>query len=531
MPDNQQYIIAIDLGTSGIKVALFSTEGELIESEVEDIQLSLLPRGGAEQSPTEWWLAINRSIKRLLAKNIVNAGDIVSVVSTGQWAGTIAVNKDGQALSNAIIWIDARGSSHISPIVNGPLKIQGYGILKLIYWIRLTGGIPAHSGKDPIAHILYLKHVHPEIYRQTYKFLEPIDYLGLCLTGKIAASYDSITLHWLTDTRDIRRVSYHPKLIELSTIDPAKLPELMPANSILGNLRSSVAKEWGVRENVQVVIGSPDVLSAAVGSGAVRDYETHLYIGTSSWLTCHVPFKKTDILHNLASVPSAIPGRFLLANEQECAGACLQYLRDRIFFPKDALPTGKKPQNVYPLFDQMAEQTPAGSGNLIFTPWLNGERTPVDDLATRSSFYNQSLQTTREQLVRAVFEGVAYNTRWLLQYVEQFIHRKAQVIHMVGGGARSNIWCQIQADILNRPIRQMKNPVEVNARGAALLASAALGYLQYDEIGTHVPIANTYLPNPDHRAIYDELFNEFITIYESNRKVYARLNKFENQNH
>jgi xylulokinase len=524
LPKNR-YILAIDLGTSGPKVAIFSVHGELIGSEFEEVHLSLFPAGGAEQSPVEWWHAIDEAVKRLLGKNLIPPADIISIVPTGQWSGTVPVDKEGKVLSNAIIWMDARGSAHVSRIVDGLLTIRGYGLSKLIRWINLTGGIPAQSGKDPIAHIFYLKHIHPEIYEQTYKFLEPVDYLGLCLTGKFVASYDSITLHWLTDTRNIHRIAYHPELVRLSKIEPSKLPDLLPANSILGFVRPELARAWGLQEEVKVVVGSPDVLSAAVGSGAVRDYEMHLYIGTSSWLTCHVPFKKTDLFHNLASLPSAIPGRYLLANEQECAGVCLQYLRDQIFFPKDGLPSGAKPQDTYQLFDQIAEKIPAGSDKVIFTPWLNGERTPVDDYATRGGFYNQSLHTTREHLVRAVFEGVAYNSRWLLKYVEQFIHQRVQAINMVGGGAKSNVWCQIQADVLNRPIRQVKNPVEVNLRGAALLASAALGYINYEEIGNYVPIANTYLPNPDHRKIYDELFREFIAIYESNRKIYARLNR------
>ena len=294
---------------------------------------------------------------------------------------------------------------------------------------------------------------------------------------------------------------------------------------ILGTIRPEIARDWGLREDVQVVIGSPDIYSAAVGSGAVRDYETHLYIGTSSWLTCHVPFKKTDVLHNLAALPSAIPGRYLLADEQECAGICLQFLRDNILFHRDELSSGDKPSNVYQLFDQIASRAPAGSGKVIFTPWLYGERTPVDDHSVRGGFFNQSLRTTREHLVRAVFEGVAYNSRWLLKYVEQFIKRRVEAINMVGGGARSSIWCQIHADVLNRPIRQVKDPVEVNLRGAALLAAVALGDLQYDDIASRVPITQTYTPDPDHRKIYDQLFAEFIAIYESNRKIYARLNR------
>ena len=395
----------------------------------------------------------------------------------------------------------------------------------MLKWIQLTGGIPGRAGKDPIAHILYLKHVHPDIYRRTYKFLEPVDYLGLRLTGQMAASFNSIILNWVTNNRDINNIFYDKTLINFSTIDPAKLPDLKPPNSILGTLSAEIAREWGLREDVQVVMGSPDVHSAAVGSGAVRDFEAHLYIGTSSWLTCHVPFKKTDIFHNLAALPSAIPGRYLLTNEQESAGHCLQFLRDNLFFHQDELSIGEAPENAYKLFDQIAERTPAGSEKLIFTPWLYGERAPVDDHLVRGGFFNQSLRTTREHMVRAVFEGVAFNSRWLLKYVEQFIGRKLQAVNFVGGGAKSDVWCQIYADIFNRPIRQMKDPIEANVRGAALLASAALEYISYEEIASHVEVTRTYTPNPDHRKLYDELFAEFLEIYENNKKSYARLNR------
>ena len=525
MSAGDKFILAIDLGTSGPKVALFSTQGEFVGSEFEEIHLILLPGGGAEQSPTEWWDAIDRAVKRLLARKLVSNDQIIVIAFTGQWSGTVAVDEEGNPLYNAIIWMDSRGAPYVQQIVNDPLKLQGYGLRKLLKWIQLTGGVPAMAGKDPIAHILYLKHLHPEIYQRTHKFLEPIDYLGLRLTGNIAASFNSITLYWLTDNRNIENIRYDHELIRYSTIDPGKLPDLKPSNSILGLLRPQIAQEWGLRESVQVIIGSPDVHSAAVGSGTVGDYEPHLYIGTSSWLTCHVPFKKTDLLHNMAALPSALPGRYLLTDEQECAGVCLQFLRDNILFHEDLLTTGEKPRNAYQVFDQIAARAPVGSEKVIFTPWLYGERAPVDDRFVRGGFFNQSLHTTREHMVRAVFEGVAYNSRWLLKYVEQFIKRRVEAIHMVGGGARSNIWCQIHADVLNRPIRQVKDPVEVNVRGAALLASAALGYLRYEDIAACVPIAETYIPNHAHHKIYEELFAEFVAIYESNRKIYARLNR------
>jgi xylulokinase len=450
---------------------------------------------------------------------------IVAVNCTSQWSGTVAVTRDGQALMNAIIWMDARGAPYIERITGGLVKVARYDIFKLVRWLRLTGGAPGHVGKDPIAHILYIKHKLPQIYQATYKFLEPKDYLNLRLTGRFAASYDSIPLHWVTNNRNIGRLAYDDRLLKTSELEREKLPDLYPANGILGPLRPEAARELGLPEAAQVVMGTPDIHSAAIGSGAVRDYEGHLYLGTSSWLACHVPFKRTDISHGMCTLPSAIPGRYILINEQETAGACLAFLRDNIVYHADELLAEARLPDVYKIFDRIVEKVPAGSGRLIFTPWLYGERTPVDDHTLRGALINLSLQTTREHMIRAVFEGVAYNTRWLLGYAEEFVKRPFSAINMIGGGANSSVWCQIHADVLNRTIRQVKDPIQANIRGAAFLAAVALGHLGYDDISERVQIAQTFAPNPDHRRIYDELFAEYLNVYKHNKKIFARLNR------
>jgi xylulokinase len=413
-----KYILAIDLGTSGPKSALVSTGGEVLDSAFVENRLYLLPDGGAEQDPEEWWQSILDTVKILLSKKTVPAEDIIAVSCSTQWSGTVAVDKNGNHLTNALIWLDSRGSPYVREISDGLIKLEGYGISKIARWIRLTGGAPSHSGKDSIAHILYLKNQRPDIYHKTYKFLEPKDYINLRLTGKFAASFDSITLHWVTDNRDINHISYDDRLIRMATIDREKLPDLKQSTDILGVLKPEEAESLGLGPEVAVIMGTPDVQAAAVGSGGVADYDAHFYIGTSSWLTCHVPFKKTDIIRGIASLPSAIPGRYFVANEQETAGACLTFLRDNIFFHEDDLSVGQCPSNVYQIFDQMAQKIPAGSGGIIFTPWLYGERTPLDDKYVRGGFFNQSLETTREHMVRAVLEGVAFNGRWLLEEVE-----------------------------------------------------------------------------------------------------------------
>jgi len=521
----EKYILAIDLGTSGPKSALVTTTGEVVDYEFEENEVILLPEGGAEQRPDEWWETIVNTARRVLEKRLVPSNDIVAISCSTQWSGTVPVDRDGNALSNAIIWLDSRGSKYIREIAGGPVSIQGYDLFKLLKWLRLTAGIPSHSGKDPIAHILFLKNEHPDIYARTYKFLEPKDYINLRLTGKFAASFDSIALHWLTDNRDLSRVDYNESLLKLATVERAKFPELKKAVDVLGPIKKEVAQELGLREDVQVVMGTPDVQAAALGSGAVRPFEGHLYIGTSSWLTCHVPFKKTDIFHNMATLPSAMPDSFFIANEQETAGGCLNFLRDNILYHKDQLLQEEGQPDVYKIFDQIAEGVPPGSDKVIFTPWLYGERTPIEDHSVRSGIFNQSLSTTREHLIRAVLEGVAYNGRWLLGYVEKFIRRQLNPINMIGGGANSAIWCQIHADVFNRTIRQVKDPILANLRGAAFLAAVSLGYFRFEDIPDRIQIANTYHPNPENRAIYDELFAEFLNIYKQNRRIYARLNR------
>jgi len=312
MSSGDKYILAVDLGTSGPKTAVISTHGEVVHSEFEQTKVVLLPGGGAEQDPEAWWDTIVSTAKKVLAKGLVPSEDIAAVSVTTQWSGTVPVDREGRHLMNAIIWMDCRGADALRERLKGMIRIEGYPPLMLMNWLRLTGGAPASSGKDPIAHILWLKSDRPEIYRNTYKFLEPKDYINLRLTGRFAATYDSILLHWVTDNRDPDKVVYHDRLLRMAGIDRDKLPDLIRAIDVLGPVKDEVADGLGLRRGTPVIGGTPDVPSACVGSGAVRDYEGHIYIGTSSWISAHVPFKKTDLAHSFGSFPSPIPWRYLI---------------------------------------------------------------------------------------------------------------------------------------------------------------------------------------------------------------------------
>ncbi len=519
-------LLAIDLGTSGPKVALYTVAGELLAGASAPTPLIFTPDGGVEQDPAVWWAAICTATRRVLAMVSGAAARVTGVSVTTQWSGTVALGADGNASGNAIIWMDARGARYIRQITGGFPAFSGYGARKLWTWLRKTGGIPGHSGKDSVAHILYLRHAQPDRYAATTKFLEPKDYINYKLTGRIASTGETMTLHWVTDNRAIDAIHYDDELLRLAGLDRAKLPaDLLRAVDVLGALTPAAAADLGLSTQVKVVAGAPDIHTAAVGSGAVADYAAHCYIGTSSWLSCHVPFKQTDIVHNMAALPSALPGRYLLINEHEIAGAALNFLRDRVFFGDDALAHHPPPADVFTRLEALAATAPPGSNRVIFTPWLNGERSPVDDHTVRSGWHNLSLHTTRGDLVRSVYEGVALNTRWLQVYVEKFIRRPLAEVRMVGGGARSALWCQLHADVLQRPVLQIADPLHVNTRGAAFLAAVGLGYLHLEELAAHTPVAHRYDPRPATAALYDELFDAFVTIYRKTHPIYRRLNR------
>ena len=328
-------MLAVDLGTGGPKVAVLASTGRVVAHAFQAVGIDLTDDGGAEQSPQAWWDAIVGSARRALADAGVAPEDIVGIGCTSQWSGTVPVDGDGAAIGPAITWMDSRGARAVRETVRGALNVQGYSASKLAKWVRRTGGIPSLSGKDPVGHIHFLRQQRPEVYAAAPCSSSRSTTSACASPGLARASHDSITLHWVTDNRDINAVAYDDSLMGLAGLQRAKLPELVPTGSVLGGLAPAAAAELGLLPGTPVVAGTGDLHSAAVGSGAVADFDGHLYIGTSSWISCHVPFKKTDALTNIASFPSGIPGRYLVADEHETGGACLTWLRDNVLFPDD----------------------------------------------------------------------------------------------------------------------------------------------------------------------------------------------------
>ena len=518
----EPWILAIDLGTGGPKTGAVSLRGTILGHAAGSVRTRYLTDGGAVQDPAEWWEVIGDGVRSVLALKAAGPADLIGVGITGQWGSTVPVDADGRPVGECLLWADTRGGRFSSKAMGGPVSLFGYSPPNMLRWIQITGGAPSPSGADPLGHELYLRNCEPELYGRTKKLLEPLDYLGLRFTGRCAATPASMILSWLTDNRPGKPPAYVPELVARSGRDPERLPELLATGSALGNVLPEVADALGV-PSVPVVAGVPDLHTACIGSGAVRAYEAHLTISTSAWIACEVPFKRTDVLHQMASVPGLRPNSYLVANNHETAGLCLKWLRDSVIAPDDGLSNGPDPS-----FDDLtalAAKVPAGSGGVIFTPWLNGERSPVEDRTLRGAFLNVSLTTGRAHLIRAVLEGVAFNARWLLEAVEGFIRRPIPSLRILGGGAGSDLWCQIHADILGRRVERVADPMYTNVRGAALFAGVSLGKVSMEDVRALVPVTDTFEPDAATYRLYEPMYGEFKRLYGRLHGVYSRLNR------
>jgi xylulokinase len=519
-----KYVLAVDLGTSGCKAALVSVHGRVVAWRFHAVDTRILADGGAEQDPDDWWDAFLTTCRDLISRDAVPREDIVALCCSTQGEGTVAVDSQGRHLMNAILWMDSRGAGHLREITRGPLEIGGYGAYKLFRWIRLTGGAPSLTGKDPAAHMLFIKNELPDVYEETFKFLNVLDYLNFRLTGRFVATRDSILTSWVTDNRNLEKLAYSDSLLRDCGIDRNKFPEIVECTDVIGTLDERVAGALGLTHDVAVVAGAIDTTAAAIGSGAVEDYQAHLYVGTSSWLAAHVPYKKTDFSTSIASLPCAVSDRYLMIALQATAGGNLAFLRDRILYHQAELLRQEGSRDAYELMDRIAEGSPPGSNGVIYTPWIFGERSPVDDRTVRATIYNLSLENSRADIIRAFLEGVALNIRWLLRPVERFTGRPLGAINIVGGGASSNVWCQILADGLQRPMQQVKDPIQANVRGAAFIAAVGLGLISFDDVPGCMEYQATYVPRPETRSVYDAHFREFVNIYKRNKGIFRRLN-------
>ncbi|HEU4980869.1 MAG TPA: FGGY family carbohydrate kinase, partial [Solirubrobacterales bacterium] len=306
----ERFALAVDLGSGALKVGAVSLAGEVTAVAEAEIETERPVPGAAVQDASLWWERIRELSSEVLAG--IPAERVVAVSCTGQWASTVPVDADGIPVGRCVTWLDTRGARYSREVVGGP--VMGYAPGAIAAWIRRTAGVPSPHGGDPVSHMLFIDREEPEVAAAARWYMEPVDYLTMRFTGPAAATHASMSAAWLTDNRHLDRLEYDAGLVRRAGLDIEKLPPLVETGSVVGGVLPDVAAELGIDRGAQVVTGSPDLHSAALGTGAIRDGEPHMTISTTSWISLPYGRKKTDPLRSIATVPGLDSHSYLVAN-------------------------------------------------------------------------------------------------------------------------------------------------------------------------------------------------------------------------
>jgi len=518
---SSKYIITYDLGTTGNKAALFDFKLKLISQYKVDYPIYYPKKGWAEQDAEDYWKSMIETTKSIISQSKINQKEVHAIICDCQMNCTVPINKNGDLLMRCINWLDTRAANITKKFRKGLIKISGFGLMKLLRFIKITGGAPGINGKDPISHILWIKENRPKIYEDTYKFLSVKDFVIYRCTNNAITSRDLGNTSWLMDTNP-NVLDWSDKLLNNLEIDKKKLPTIKKSTELAGELTKDAADALGLNSNTPVFVGSGDITSAAIGSGAIKENKIHICLGTADWVAAHTSERRKDLLHYTGSICSA-KDDYLCLSKQETGAACLDWARDQIF-KGEMTQFGDKKEELYNFLDDIVHKAEPGSKKLLFSPWLFGERSPLNDPDVRGGFYNLSLEHTRSHLLRAIYEGVAFNIKWALEYIEKLVG-KSESINIIGGGALSEVWCQILADILDRKILQMKEPNLGSTRGSAVIALVGLGEIEdFSKAIDLIKVEKKFIPQIENKVTYERLYQEFLQIYKRNKKMFKNLN-------
>lgn len=520
---SDKYVLVIDLGAGGPKVGLVDRMGNLLSFTSAPVRLFFYADGGAEHDPAEWWSSITACVKQVMQASAVDPKSVIAVAVTSMWSVTVPVDERGNPLMNAMYAMDKRGGAHNHDLVKGFPSYLGVKLNLMYQYINKHGFMP--SGNDALGHMLFIKHERPEIYQRTYKFFEPMDYINLRLTGKFAATQNTVLPMLVVDNRQLNRLEYDPWLVKTSTVDPDKLPELQPVDGILGNLKPDVAADLGLSPETIVICGVNDNSTSAVGAGAITNSEPAAVLGNSGHMAFHLPFKKTDLMNIVSTIPSGIKSSYLFWSDFLNNCTVLDNCLKTLFSAEDTPKPGAVPSEIYLRASQAAQQAPPGSGGVLFLPWFNGSLTPEVDEYIRGGFLNISNSTTRSHMVRAVYEGLSMNWRWLRAPAEKMAGRSFPFWRLTGGGAISDVWAQIMADVVGVPMHRQANPRSHNVIGMGLLAFNRLGMVKLEDIPAMIKFDRVFEPDVKNQAVYDRMFAEFLEAKNRIRPVFHRLNK------
>lgn len=530
---DKKIAITYDIGTTGVKTCIFeiSDTVKLLGGASEGYNLYVFPDGGAEQNPDEWWTAMCNTTEVALKKSGIKAEEISGISFCSQMQGVVLVDKNGNHVRNAMSYMDQRAREELKKgLAYGP-QIAGAYIPKLLKSLQITGAVAA-SVKDPVWKYKWVEAHEPENFKKVHKWLDVKEYLICRMTGEFCMTPDSAFATMLYDIRKGRE-GWSKTMTDMLGVKFEHMPEIKDCTAKIGELTEKSAKELHLVPGISVFGGGGDASLIGVGAGSVELGDTHVYSGTSGWVSTVVDKSIVDANAMIAAIIGADAGKYNYFAELETAGKCLEWAKDHlcldevgIYLKKEKITNSfeEKYTSLYDYMSEVMDKVPAGSNGVIFTPWLHGNRCPFEDPNARGMFFNISIDTGKSDMLRAVIEGVCYHLRWFIDVQEKKV-QTSQRIRFVGGGALSSVTCQILADITGKTVEAVDSPQNVGAVGAAVVVACGLGMIKnISDAKKLIPVIKTYHPNSANKNIYDKQYEIFKNLYKANKGNFAAIN-------
>lgn len=502
-----QYFLAYDVGTSSVKSILVDAKGQISAASIASYPLLTPKEGWVEQVPDDYWKGITSTTKQLIEKTQIPLDQIKGIVFSTQAMGIIPVDKQGNVLHNNISWVDGRAEKYAQKLMSW---VGGKAIFKAIMGIEITG-------KDVIPKLMWLKETCPDVFQASYKFLDVNGYLKYRCTGKMLAEWSGACAYAF----DLKKKDWDRWLFKLTGIGTEKLPDLVRSTDCVGVLTAAAAEEMGLIAGIPVFGGCDDTQSAAMGTGANREGEAHIYLGTSAWLGITTA-KIHGFKRGAVCLQSADPAKNLLVGITESAGANTEWLLNQFYKAEKANFTSEK---LFDYLENEVKSTDAGANGLLLTPWFLGERCPVSSTTTRATLFNLNHTHTRAHIARAHFEGIAFNLRWTLENMQKDFGYEIKELKITGGGSENAAWMQIIADICQKKIICTSQSRNAGALGAAICAMVGSGVCKnFEEIENWIESKAVFLPNAANKPIYDKYFYHYIKLFKALKKNYIEVN-------
>lgn len=501
-----KYVLAHDLGTSGNKATLFDTDGNLIKSTVFAYDLITGKNNIAEQNADDWWKAVCETSKALASE--VDNKDIIAISFSGQMMGCLCVDKDGTPLYNALIWADMRSTEQAEYIKQNIdsdtyYKITGHRI----------------SASDSITKFMWIKDNLPSIYNDTYKMLNAKDYIIYKLTNRFVTEPSDASSTCLLD---LNTLTWSDDIIKLSGLDKAKLPEILRSIDVAGGVTKKAAELTGLLEGTPVVCGGGDGCCAAVGTGVVKEGIANCCLGTSSWISLATkkPICDKDMaVFNFAHI---VPNYIMPCGTMQTGGGSLSWAVSNLYGGLEGYKDFAK-NDIYASVGKEVSLSPVGAKNLLFLPYLIGERSPRWNDKAKGTFLGLTLNHNRGDMLRAVMEGVGYNLDIILKTFKSSGNNIDELV-LIGGGARNKIWQQILCDIFEVPVLVPNYLEEATSMGAAITAGVGVGaFKNFDVVDKFIKIAEENKPNAEVQANYNFMKQAFDEAYYSLTKIFDKL--------